>query len=328
MRSPFISYYHLRQMLAKLRFLKYLFANWQTVQTSLRASDDPIALHFRSGQDVSISRSLLQYLLSSLYDGDTDISKVKFEDGKIWIGDMGFRPLDSNPYLELLLASGWRLEEDFIVKDNVRFFLNGAYSIIYETFERAVHWKVVEGREVVDVGASIGDTAVFFALNGASRVLAFEPLPSVYAIARRNILANHLQDKVKLYNCGVSTAVKEYSVPLQIDIDASGTFSPHPSGGGYKIEAISLSQLLSLSADPYLLKLDCEGCEYSVVLGDYSSVRDFEVVELEYHALTVGRSVNSIINIMKKDYKVILNSNAQGSDIHLNGLLYCIKRTS
>jgi len=36
-------------------------------------------------------------------------------------------------------------------------------------------WLDVKGKRVLDVGASIGDTAVYFALRGAREVVAFEP---------------------------------------------------------------------------------------------------------------------------------------------------------
>ncbi|MGC9178548.1 MAG: hypothetical protein ACP5G6_09135, partial [Conexivisphaera sp.] len=39
------------------------------------------------------------------------------------------------------------------------------------------HWLSVEGRRVLDVGASIGDTAIYFSLRGAMEVVAFEPYP-------------------------------------------------------------------------------------------------------------------------------------------------------
>jgi FkbM family methyltransferase len=44
----------------------------------------------------------------------------------------------------------------------------------------------VEGREVVDVGANIGDTAVFFSrVKKASKVIAIEPLPYVFSLAQK-----------------------------------------------------------------------------------------------------------------------------------------------
>jgi FkbM family methyltransferase len=41
----------------------------------------------------------------------------------------------------------------------------------------------LKGRDVIDVGASVGDTALYFILNGARKVIAVEPLPNVVRCA-------------------------------------------------------------------------------------------------------------------------------------------------
>ncbi|MDT7858468.1 MAG: hypothetical protein RQ930_00225 [Candidatus Aenigmarchaeota archaeon] len=41
----------------------------------------------------------------------------------------------------------------------------------------------VRGKEVVDIGAYTGDSSIYFALNGAKHVYAFEPYPFSYRIA-------------------------------------------------------------------------------------------------------------------------------------------------
>jgi len=64
-------------------------------------------------------------------------------------------------------------------------------------------WLDVKGRRVLDVGASIGDTAVYFALRGAREVVAFEPYPFPYGYALKNVDANGLKN-VKVINAGVS----------------------------------------------------------------------------------------------------------------------------
>nr|WP_016732730.1 FkbM family methyltransferase [Sulfolobus islandicus] len=43
----------------------------------------------------------------------------------------------------------------------------------------------VKDKIVVDIGASIGDTAIYFALQGAKKVIAFEPFPKIFSIAKR-----------------------------------------------------------------------------------------------------------------------------------------------
>jgi len=43
----------------------------------------------------------------------------------------------------------------------------------------------LRGRDVIDVGANAGDTALYFVLNGARKVIAVEPLPNVASAQRR-----------------------------------------------------------------------------------------------------------------------------------------------
>jgi len=64
-------------------------------------------------------------------------------------------------------------------------------------------WLDVKGKRVLDVGASIGDTAVYFALRRATEVVAFEPYPFPYVFALKNIEVNGLKN-VKVINAGVA----------------------------------------------------------------------------------------------------------------------------
>jgi len=50
----------------------------------------------------------------------------------------------------------------------------------------------VEGREVVDIGAAIGDTATIFVLRKAKKVIGYELNKRYFDIAQRNIELNQL----------------------------------------------------------------------------------------------------------------------------------------
>jgi predicted RNA methylase len=43
----------------------------------------------------------------------------------------------------------------------------------------------LRGRDVIDVGASVGDTALYFVLNGARKVIAVEPRLTRLGVLRR-----------------------------------------------------------------------------------------------------------------------------------------------
>ena len=48
--------------------------------------------------------------------------------------------------------------------------------------------------------------------------------------------------------------------------------------------------------------MDCEGCEFDVILNDYEHVKLFKEVVFKYHAYAVHRPIAELINTMSKDF--------------------------
>jgi FkbM family methyltransferase len=117
----------------------------------------------------------------------------------------------------------------------------------------------LRGREVVDVGANIGDSALYFILHGARKVIALEPLPNVAKCAEENLELNGITDEVKVINAALGS--EPVSVPCDYDPWSSNGFSTLSTSGPCKVPGVTLGDLLDMIEDPYLLKMDCEGCE-------------------------------------------------------------------
>lgn len=66
----------------------------------------------------------------------------------------------------------------------------------------------VKDKVVIDIGANNGDSAIYFALNGARRVIALEPYPHAFFLAERNIMENGLADKIIIVNEGMGKREK------------------------------------------------------------------------------------------------------------------------
>ncbi|MCC6017275.1 MAG: FkbM family methyltransferase, partial [Desulfurococcaceae archaeon] len=90
---------------------------------------------------------------------------------------------------------GWRYDIfcGCWVKDGVKF--RYWHNSILGVFDYG-HWDElnVEDKVVVDVGAFIGDSSIYFALRGARRVIAVEPHPEAYKVMVENIRLNGLED--------------------------------------------------------------------------------------------------------------------------------------
>jgi methyltransferase, FkbM family len=100
----------------------------------------------------------------------------------------------------------------------------------------------VTNRTVVDVGAGIADTAIYFALRGAKRVIAFEPFPKIFDIAQKNVKANGLEDKVILVNAGCGY---DGEVRVKEDIESDASTQLRDFGEGVKIPMYSLNTIVS-----------------------------------------------------------------------------------
>jgi FkbM family methyltransferase len=174
---------------------------------------------------------------------------------------------------------------------------------VMETFVRG-DYEIPEvlsglrGRDVIDVGASVGDSALYFVLNGARKVIALEPLPNVAKCAEENLKLNGITDEVKVINAALGGG--PVSIPCDYDLWLSNSFSTLRTSGPCKVPGVTLGYLLSMVEDPYLLKMDCEGCEAQVILGpERERLRAFEHIIFETHPHITGVSDDKLLASLK-----------------------------
>ena len=157
----------------------------------------------------------------------------------------------------------------------------------------------LRGRDVIDVGANTGDTALYFVLNGARKVIAVEPLPNVARCAEENVRLSGATDKVKVINAALSN--EPVSVPCDYDVLLSRYFSTLKDSGTCRVPGVTLSELLDMIDDSYLLKMDCEGCEAQVILGpERERLKAFEHIIFETHPGASGVSNYKLLASLKE----------------------------
>jgi FkbM family methyltransferase len=143
---------------------------------------------------------------------------------------------------------------------------------------------------VVDIGGFIGDFALYAATRlKARRVVVCEPAPRNWTLLVKNIQTNHCEDRVSMVN----KAVTDGRVAM-LDIDApdrgQARISAYRSSSCEKkaVESISLSLLLAefRITEVDLLKIDCEGGEYDILLTTPSGVLSgVKNIVFEYHEI-------------------------------------------
>jgi hypothetical protein len=76
-----------------------------------------------------------------------------------------------------------------------------------------------------------------------------------------------------------------------------------PSGKIF-VDTITLGDIAKVVVDVEgaVLKMNCEGCEYDIILNDYEHVKMFNEVYFEYHAYATKIPV-VLLKKMSKDYK-------------------------
>ncbi|GAB4500967.1 MAG: FkbM family methyltransferase [Anaerolineales bacterium] len=141
---------------------------------------------------------------------------------------------------------------------------------------------------VLDVGAAPGDFAIFAARAANSRVLALEPFPESFKLLNENLALNNVKNVQTL-----ESALGKQGGTLKMDIVSgepvkftSREGSQGPEEGAVTVFALSLAELLEKQAIAAcdLLKLDCEGAEYDILLpcaGE--TLARIRRIVLEYH---------------------------------------------
>ena len=71
--------------------------------------------------------------------------------------------------------------------------------------------------------------------------------------------------------------------------------------------------------------MDCEGCEFDVILNDYEHVKMFEKLLMEYHAKITGIEYTKLIDKLSSDFHCELTSFEPWVSKEERGLLWCDK---
>jgi FkbM family methyltransferase len=150
------------------------------------------------------------------------------------------------------------------------------------------------GYRILDVGAYIGDTPLFFAAHGAQKVIAAEPAPDNYALAQKNISGSPYADRIELLPVAVAATDGEMMFHIDSKNPQSNALTPTSANlARYTyterlcVPVWSFAKLVAHSGwDTIdLVKLDCEGAEFPILLETPAEVlQKVKKWVIEYHA--------------------------------------------
>lgn len=195
------------------------------------------------------------------------------------------------------LAWGVSFDEgQLVTPSGIRFLLESLDPTIFaETFIYDIHFA---GRDltdlvVVDAGAFVGDTSLYFAQRGA-RVFAFEPDPRNFRLLLRNLLLNpDLSERVHPFRAAVgSHGTVGFSAGLH---GGSGRYADG-EGQVLQVDSLDLEGILEKcpGQEAFLLKADCKGSEFE--LAQQAAISRFQRLFIEYSADLLSKRVSDLMS--------------------------------
>jgi len=143
------------------------------------------------------------------------------------------------------------------------------------------HYNYQNGT-VVDIGGYIGDTAVYFAKNGASQVYVYEPNPVNFGYLTANVELNGVSNKVRAFNCAVSMERRRLVVPYWGG--AGSVFAKREKLSWYDVDNVKPTEILVDKGRISLLKVDCKGCElelFRLAIGQVAEKANYVIIDTE-----------------------------------------------
>tara|TARA_Y100000996_G_scaffold415563_1_gene411188 strand:+ start:4545 stop:5468 length:924 start_codon:yes stop_codon:yes gene_type:complete len=257
----------------RIGFLNFfIFKNYYCTLNQVRKKRFPIRFTFREGQSVITNDLKEASLLLSRCRG------ITFDEEQISIFN--------EEYNEKIILNKW--------KDSV--------SVKEIFFENEYNTLEVKNKIVLDVGANVGDSSILFSRLGAKKIIALEPQVEFFNRCKKNIEINNLEQKIELLNAGLDDKKGYFLIDAKED---SKKFSFDSVEQGIKIPKMTLDDIIPDEKN-LVLKLDCELCEYNVILNSsVECLQKFDRILIEFH----DGNKNLINKLTNSGFQVsILNS--------------------
>lgn len=257
-----------------MNFLKMLtstsktFKNSMQILTKTYKNDFPITAEFKNGEKITIN----SYHEMDFFSNLKKHKQLEINSQK----NIAFITIKDKSVLKFF---GGAQNGDI-----VNIFLKNEYGELY-----------VKNKTVIDIGANIGDTLIYFVKNGAKKVIGIEPFPKNFELAIKNIELNKMKEKIVIVNAGCAS--KKGHVKIDPDICDTVSTVGHVKKG-YEIPLVTLEQIIDEEKiHQFVLKIDCEGCEYDIIENMSKEVfKKISDICIEYHY-----GYQNLVKILKQE---------------------------
>jgi len=159
-------------------------------------------------------------------------------------------------------------------------------------------WKI-NGRDVVDAGAFVGDSVLVFEKYKPRRVYAFEPIKENISLMRKTLQLNNIGN-VSI----IEAAVGELEGSVKMSF--LGSASSISEQGDRVVDVVTIDRVFKDEGDIAVIKMDVEGCELPAIKGACKTIKKHKPILLIslYHR---GRDFFEIPTLIKSwvpEYKI------------------------
>lgn len=178
-------------------------------------------------------------------------------------------------------------------------------AMAWEVFNDSVYdaFEIKKDDVVVDIGAHIGSFTIK-AAGKCKRVVSFEPFSETFEVLKSN--AGDLSN-VSINNVGIAGESKETEMYLSEDNPAENSIT-RKVGRSVVVRLLSLKEAFSLNdlTQVDLLKVDCEGAEFEILMNAGSELNKINKIVMEVHepvlfGLDSGYTIKSLCDFLEKN---------------------------
>lgn len=128
---------------------------------------------------------------------------------------------------------------------------------------------------ILDIGANIGNHSVYWAVRSdAKKIYSFEPVEDFFKILKRNVEINQVNNKVKIFNVGLSDQKINGSISHYDPTNIGGTAIKQDLNGNLALDKLDNIKIEEDTID--FVKIDVEGHEFQVLQGAEKTLKKYK----------------------------------------------------